>query len=180
MVLVLRNETQPKLYRLGMSILDLNHALVRHTFKVLHGLLVDEGTLNDSPARGLPGERDRAGSGEVAVVSGTHGKIAHKFEVADAVGAELEVAHGKTMGRFTTERFVVEGLEGEREASARLFFLVELIGFGGGFVLESKSGGNTAGGTEETLLSRWSERRKEARVSEGEAVLFDFGLAPVY
>lgn len=180
MVLVLRNETQPKLYRLGVSVLDLDHALMRHTLEVLHGLLVDERTLDHGPARDLPGERNRARCGEVAVVSGAHGEIAHEFEVADTVGAELKIAHGEAMGRFAAEGFVIEGLEGEREAGARIFFLIELIGFGGGFVFEGESGGNTAGGTGEMLLSRWSGRRREVRISGGEAVLFDFGLAPVY
>lgn len=178
MVLVLRNETQPHLYRLGVPVLDLDQPLMRYTLIVLHGLLMDERTLGDSPALDFLGKRGRSGCGEIAVVGGAQSEIAHEFEIADAVRAELEVAHGKAMGRLTAKGLVVEGLEGEGEASSRLNLVLELF-FGeiAGFLLESEAGRNAARGSINSVLRRLSNRRWGWI---GEVVLFDVGLAPGY
>lgn len=66
---------------------------------------------------------DRTRGGEVEIVSGTHGKVAEELEIADVVGAELEIADGETVGGCAFEGTEVEGLDGAGVAESVVMFL---------------------------------------------------------
>lgn len=107
-----------------MSILDLNQPAKRNPLVILLRLLVREITAGNRPALNLPGERDGAGGGESEVVGGTEGDVSLHFEIADRVGADLEVADGEAVGCLTAEGLVVDGLDGEWDVRAAGGFTV--------------------------------------------------------
>lgn len=56
----------------------------------------------------------------MAIVRGAQGKVAHELEIANREGAHLQVADGEAVCCDAAEGLVVDGLEGEGEARARL------------------------------------------------------------
>lgn len=50
------------------------------------------------------------------IVGGAQGEVGEEFEVADAVGAELEIAGGNVVGGCSAEGTQVGGLDGAGEA----------------------------------------------------------------
>ena len=80
-------------------------------------------TPRDCPPLRDARERGGADGGEFEVVGGAHGKVGEDFEVADAVGAELEFAGFDVLRGVVAEGFEVGCLDGARKADASEFFL---------------------------------------------------------
>lgn len=73
-------------------------------------------TLGHRPPLRDPRQRHRSRSRQVEVVRRAEGKVAEELEVADVVGAQLEIADGHAVGRLAAEGFEVGGLHGAGEA----------------------------------------------------------------
>lgn len=99
-----------------MSILNLYQPARRNALPVLLRFFENEVAAWDGPALGYAGEGHGALGGQVEVVGGAEGEVGHEFEVADGVGAELEVCDGDAVGGGAAHGLEVEGLDGAREA----------------------------------------------------------------
>lgn len=94
---------QPQLLRLCLSIPNLNQSPHRPPLEVLLTLLVDETASRNRPALYNTRERNGTVSGESEVVGCAEGKVGEEFEVADAVGTQLEVAGWDAVGGCSAE-----------------------------------------------------------------------------
>ena len=81
-----------------MPVLYLNQPPQRLTLEILLRFLEDEIRARHRPAFCDARERHGAGGGEVQEVGCAQGEVGEDFEVADAVGAELEVAGWDAVG----------------------------------------------------------------------------------
>ena len=89
-----------------------------HSLKILLRLLVHEVASGYGPSLGFLRERHGSECREIGVVGCTHREVAHELEIANAVGSQLKIAHGKAMSGWSTEGLMVDGLDGEGETSA--------------------------------------------------------------
>lgn len=132
MVLMLLQEAEPDAHRLLVPVLDLDQSAHGDALKVLLRFLEDEGVARDGPALGDAGQGDGALGGQGEEVGGAEGEVGEEFDVAHAVGADLEVADGHAVFGDASERPEVCGLDGAGQAGAFEDFL--------GFVREGSVG----------------------------------------
>ena len=108
---MLAQKGQPDLHRLRVAVLDLNQPAQRDALKVLLALLVHEVRPRHRPALDDFGERGRSGGGQFEVVGGAHGEVGHEFDVANRVGAQLQVAGRHAVLGPPAERCQVGGCD---------------------------------------------------------------------
>jgi len=77
---------------------------------------VDEVGPRHGPALCDSGERHGTARRQVEVVCGAQSKVGEEFEIADAVGADLQVGGWGAVGRFSLQRFEVGQLDGAWQA----------------------------------------------------------------
>ncbi len=80
---------------------------------------MNERSSRDRPSLYDSRKRDRAVSREPEVVSSAKSEIGEEFEVANRVGAQLEIAGWNAVGGFSAEGTQVGGLYGTGEAEVR-------------------------------------------------------------
>lgn len=111
---ILLHKRQPHLNRLSIPILNLNQPPQRLPLKILLTLLVDEMAHRYSPSFGNSGQGHGSVGGETKVVGGAHAEVGEEFQVADAVGAQLEIADWEADGGFAAQGTKVDCLDGAR------------------------------------------------------------------
>lgn len=112
---------QPQLDALQMSILDLNQPPHGPTLKILLTLLVHEHAPGDGPTLDDAGERYGTGGREIEVVGRAQCEVAEELEVADIVGAQLEIADWHAVLGSAAEGFEVYCLHGAGVAGVEVF-----------------------------------------------------------
>ena len=94
MILMFLQESQPRLHHIRVSVLDLYQPPHGDALEVLLRLLENEVGAWNCPAFDYAGEGNGAARAETHVVGCAHGEVGEEEEVADVVGAQLEVAGG--------------------------------------------------------------------------------------
>lgn len=79
--------------------MDLDEAPHGDALKVLLRLLEDEVCARHGPSLGDTGQGNGTSRGEAHVVCGADGKVGEEEQVADAIGAQLEIADGDAVFR---------------------------------------------------------------------------------
>ena len=124
---MLLQETEPGADRLRVPVLNLDQPAQGDAPEVLLRLLEDEDVTRDGPALGHAWEWDGALGWQGEVVCRAEGEVGEELEVADAVGADLQVADGHAVGWCAAERAQVCCLD----VAGKTGGLEDLLGFVG-------------------------------------------------
>lgn len=109
-------ERQPHLLCLRLPIPNLNKSPQSLPLEILLALLMNKTASRHRPPFHNSGKRNRAVGGEPEVVGGAKGEVGEELEVADTVGAQLEIAGWNTVGGCSAQGTQVGGLDGAGEA----------------------------------------------------------------
>lgn len=111
---MLAKKSQPCLYCLWVTVLDLDESAESDALKILLALFVNKVASRDGPAFDDARKGNGARDGEVEVVSCANGEIGKEFYIVDTVGSQLEVTDGEAIFRFPPEWSEVDGLHASR------------------------------------------------------------------
>ena len=109
-VLIFPKECEPKLHRIGLSILYLDQAPHGNPFKILLTFFEYKITSWDCPPLYNPWQWDWPWSRQIEIVCSPQSKVRKKFNVSDTVRSELEIARGYAILRHPFQRLQIDSL----------------------------------------------------------------------